>query len=341
MKILLFGDAHFCKRASIVNKFGSRYPLRLENQIQTFKWIKQQVLANDCSMVIGLGDLFDSSQLSDVEITAAKELQFADVPTYLIVGNHEASSIDLACSSTKLLEDINRTIVSEPLSITIDETEVCFLPYIVESERRPLSEYFPVNDSCNKRVILSHNDIKGISYGPVLSAAGFEILDIEASCDLYVNAHIHNGQKITDKIYNIGNLTGLNFSEDASKYSHNIAILDTKTLKLTFIENPYAFNFYKIQIDTEHDIKQLAKVKTRAVVSIKCDSNLVEATKQAITEYPNIIESRIIITKKYEETTETSDIDLSVDHLARFIECCRANIETSTLLEEELAEICK
>ena len=48
------------------------------------------------------------------------------------------------------------------------------------------------------------------------------------------------------------------------------------------------------------------------------------------------------ITKKYEEASSDSvDIDLSVDHLARFIECCKANIEDTALLDEEISEVCK
>ncbi len=344
MKILLVGDAHFCKRSSIINKFGTKYPVRLENQIQTFGWIKEQALKNNCEMVIGLGDLFDSSQLSDVEITAAKELPFADLPTYLIVGNHEASSQDLTFNSTKVLEANNRYIISEPATLFIDtpeeSTEICFLPYVVESERRPLAEYFPAR-TC-RRVILSHNDIKGISYGPVISAAGFEVSDIEANCDLYINAHIHNGQRITDKIYNIGNITGQNFSEDSLRYSHNIIILDTKDLSVTHIENPYAYNFYKIQIDCESDIFCLDKLKNNAVLSIKCEQSLVDVVKQKISTLSNIVESRLIITKKYtEDSAATEEIDLSVDHLARFIEYCKATIENTTILEEEIAEVCK
>lgn len=342
MRILLFGDAHCCKRSSIINKFGTRYPVRLENQIQTFNWIKEQALENKCNMVIGLGDLFDSSQLSDVEITAAKELPFADLPTYLIVGNHEASSQDLTFSSTKVLEDTNRKIISEPFSFYTSNTEICLLPYITESERKPLADYFPSKTLYNKRIILSHNDIRGISYGPIISTTGFDVADIEANCDLYINAHIHNGQQITNKIYNIGNITGQNFSEDALKYSHNIIILDTDNLSCKFIENPYAYNFYKIQINTENDIKILDGLKNNAVVSIKCESSLLEKAKQRVAELKDrIIESRFILVRNYEETSESLDLDLSVDHLARFVECCKANIESSTLLEEELNEICK
>lgn len=340
MKILLVGDAHFCKRSSIINKFGTKYPARLENQLQTFGWIKEQALKNNCEMVIGLGDLFDSSQLSDVEITAAKELPFAELPTYLIVGNHEASSQDLTFNSTKVLEAPNRKIISEPYSFFVDNTEICLLPYIVESDRKPLAEYFPASTS--QRVILSHNDIKGISYGPVISAAGFEVSDIEANCDLYINAHIHNGQRITDKIYNIGNITGHNFSEDALRYSHKIIILDTNDLSLTYVENPYAYNFYKLQIDCESDIYCLDQLKNNAVLSIKCEQSLVEAVKQKLSTLNNIAESRLIITKKYTENpVATEEIDLSVDHLARFVEYCKATIENTTTLDEEIAEVCK
>lgn len=341
MRILLFGDAHCCSRSSIINKFGTHYPVRLENQIQTFAWIKEQAIKNNCDMVIGLGDLFDSSQLSDVEITAAKALPFADLPTYLIVGNHESGSQSLAYSSTKVLEDVNRKIISEPFSFYAGNTEVCLLPYVTESERKSIAEYFPNRAEQTKRVILSHNDLKGISYGPVISVTGFEIPDIEANCDLYINAHIHNGQQITKKIYNIGNVTGQNFSEDAFKYSHNIIILDTDSLTCSFLENPHAYNFYKIQIDTKDDFKYLDSLKSQAVVSIKCEQSLANEVKQKVASLANILESRVILIKKYEETAESSELDFTVDHLARFIECCKATIENSSLLDEELNEICK
>jgi hypothetical protein len=69
--------------------------------------------------------------------------------------------------------------------------------------------------------------------------------------------------------------------------------------------------------------------------------NLIEQTRQKIDSVSNIVESRVILVKQYEESTETTELDLTVDHLARFIECCKTNIENSTILEEELSEICK
>jgi hypothetical protein len=69
---------------------------------------------------------------------------------------------------------------------------------------------------------------------------------------------------------------------------------------------------------------------------------LVETVKQKISTISNIIESRLIITKAFTENIEaTEDIDLSVDHLASFIEYCKATIENSAILEEEIMEVCK
>jgi hypothetical protein len=66
-------------------------------------------------------------------------------------------------------------------------------------------------------------------------------------------------------------------------------------------------------------------------------------TKQKLCDLQDkIIESRLIIIKKHEESTgEVSDFDLSVDHIARFIECCKSTLDNTTLLDEEIAEICK
>jgi hypothetical protein len=177
--------------------------------------------------------------------------------------------------------------------------------------------------------------------GPVVSKTGFGIEEIEANCDIFFNGHLHNGQALTDKVINLGNTTGKDFGENAFVHSHCIAILDTSTMSIEYIENPYAYNFYKIQIDTEADLAVLDTLKNNAVVSVKCNQALVEKARQKIADTPNIIESRVILIRQYEESAEPTSLDLTVDHLTRFIECCRASIENSNILEEELSEICK
>ena len=342
MKILLFADLHMCPRASIINKWGAKYPNRLENCIATMNWLERTAEELKCDYIINLGDFFDRPDLTSETITACNEIEWSNIMHYSIVGNHDASTSSLVFNSVNSLLRDRHTIITEPQVMVLDDCNICFLPYVVECDRKPLTEYFNKLDTNKPRVILSHNDICGIQLGPVVSKTGFTIEEIEANCSLFVNGHLHNGQALTSKVVNLGNLTGKDFGEDAFKYSHSVAILDTGTLSLQYIENPYAYNFYKIQIEQARDLKLLETLKTRAVVSIKCDSALVEQTKQRLAELQDkIIESRLILTKKYEESTETAELDLTVDHLARFIECCKANIECTTILDEELSEVCK
>jgi DNA repair exonuclease SbcCD nuclease subunit len=336
MKILLFADLHMCPQASIVNKWGTKYPKRLENCIESVNWLERKAEELGCDCIVSLGDFFDKPDLSSDTITACNEIQWSNLMHYHIVGNHDASNSALDFNSVNRLKASNHVIISEPCILPY--SDICFLPYVTECDRKPLQEYFSER---RPRIILSHNDISGIQMGPVVSKTGFSIDEIEAGCDLWINGHLHNGQALSPKVINLGNLTGKDFGEDASRYSHCIAILDTATLSITYIENPYAYNFYKIDINLESDLSAFDNLKTNAVVSVKCQQSLIDQVRQKIEATPNITESRVILTRQYEENTESTELDLTVDHLTRFIECCKANIENSTVLEEELSEICK
>ena len=55
-------------------------------------------------------------------------------------------------------------VISEPKRIVFTEdinTEICFLPYILENKRKSINDYFG-EKRCKRRIILSHNDLKGI-----------------------------------------------------------------------------------------------------------------------------------------------------------------------------------
>ncbi len=342
MRILIFTDLHMCPRASIISKWGTKYSARLENCIATVNWLERLAEEKECDYIMNLGDFFDRPDLTSDTITACNDIKWSNIMHYSLVGNHDASTSSLMFNSVNSFLSDRHVIITEPQVLLLDNCDICFLPYVVECDRKPLSEYFKNLDPNKPRVILSHNDIRGIQLGPVMSKTGFSLEEIEANCDCWINGHLHNGQAITPKVINLGNCTGKDFGENALQYSHNVAILDTKDLTVTYIENPYAYNFYKLQIDSERDMTCLDNLKNHAVLSIKCEQSLVEPVKQKISTLDNIVESRLIITKKYTESSAApEEIDLSVDHLARFIEYCKATIENTTTLEEEIAEVCK
>lgn len=345
MRILCYTDNHFSEKSSIVTKYGTKYTVRLENQIKSLNWAEELAKQQKCDAIVCLGDFFDHAHLTDQELTALQDIKWAeDLDHFFLVGNHESGENDLQYSSTMALSRPGFQIITEPCMMFAEDLGLAYLPYVVESNKKPLVEYF--NATTPKRIIFSHNDLLGIQLGPVTSKTGFAPEEIEASCDLCVNGHLHNGTKVSDKIINLGNLTGKDFGEDALRYSHNVIIIDSSPIKgLTYelIENPYAFNFYKLDINEETDITMLLSLKDNAVVSAKCKASLVPLVRQALEENPKIIDSRVIVTRDFTETAEDeADISvLLVDQCAKFAECCRAKIDNNAILEAELAEILK
>ncbi len=342
MKILCYTDNHFSEKSSIITKYGTKYTTRLENQLQSLNWVETTALQKECDFIICLGDFFDHAQLTDQELTALNDIQWANIPHFFIVGNHESEENDLQYSSTMALTGNWRETISQPTILKQQGVELAFLPYILESNRKPLTEYFTETPE-NLRILFTHNDILGLQLGPVVSRTGYSIEELESVCHLCLNGHLHNGTQVSSKVINLGNLTGKDFSEDAFRYTHKVIIIDTDAMNVDFIENPYAFNFYKLDILEAQDMSILKELKPNAVVSIKCKDFLVKQVREAIDTIPNIIESRIIVTKDPAQLG-TDDIDISslcVDQCEKFAECCRAKLDNNDILEMELAEILK
>ena len=342
MKLLIFTDNHFCKTASILRKFGSKYTTRLENQILSLNWLEKLAVERNCQAVICGGDFFDKSNLQDIELTALRDIEWNSLPHYFVVGNHESSENGLVMNSAKALEDVNRFIISEPTTWKFgnDTEDICFLPYVVESDRKPVVEYFGPNPG--KRIIFSHNDISGLNFGGLISKTGFGVQDLESNADLIINGHLHNHYKITSKLMNLGNLTGKDFGEDAAKYPHYVMLLDTDTLAYELIENPLALNFYKLEINTAADLKVLTTLKNNAVVSIKCRDTFLKELRDLLLTNTNIIDSRVIITKDLSNLSSEADMtEFSTDHITKFIECAREKYGNDVILEMELLEVCK
>lgn len=340
MRIGIVGDIHWSRYSSILRLRGSKYSYRLENCIQSVNWAEQ--ITSDCTFVVYLGDFFDSPELSAEEITAVKEIKWNSQEHFFLIGNHEMGINDLSYSSSHLFDyiDIEKgaTAIESPCTYNFGDCAINFLPYILEDYRKPISEYVHTG---KRTIVLSHNDIAGVQLGKYISKAGFEIADIEEHCDLFINGHLHNGGKITDKIINIGNLTGQNFSEDAFKYDHCIFILDTQTLRIEVYENPYAVNFYKIDA-TEKEFN-LDELKQNAVVTIKIPDSVNQSqVRNAVAENKNIIASRILIapTNSTQSNCTTAEL-FAVNHLNKFSDYVISTLGRSDVVLEELQEVLK
>lgn len=343
MKVLLYSDVHISAKESIVTKYGFKYTVRLEHLINSLNWAFRTAERLGCGATICLGDFMHKAQCTDMELTALLDINWSNMPNYFLCGNHESSVADLRYSTVNAIaQTTNNTVISDVSKITLDSADFYFIPYITESDRMPLSEYLTDYDANKPNYIISHNDIADICLGGFKTITGFSITDIETLPNsTFLNGHLHNSGWVGKNALNIGSISGHNFTNDSYAYSYGVWILDTVTGSLDFVENPYAFNFYKIEICTESDLDKLKLLKNNAVVSIKCEEKLVVKLREFLVDLPNILESRIIVIKNYGEPEEDQVLDLTVDHLARFIECCKANIESTPLLDDEIAQVCR
>ena len=337
MKLFIVGDVHWCQYSSIVRSRGNRYSKRLENLIDTVNYAEKQAEDRNCDYVVYLGDFFDRSDVNAEELSALSDVQWGNTRKVFIKGNHEISSEFCSCSILKLLGKV----ITEPTTLIepFNASPVHFLPYISEDKRRGILEYLQETKCSKMPIILSHNDIKGVQMGGFVSKQGFGIIDILEHSSLFINGHLHNGDWIvSDRILNIGNATGQNFSENAEKYSHRFLVLDTETLSMEFVENPYALNFYKFNLVglTDPEIcDTLTTVGDNSVVFLKISEEQYSQDVQSMVS--RFVSTKICVESEKHETKEVEKI--SVDHLKDFNDFILSECSNIPYIKEELQEV--
>ena len=338
-KYLIYTDVHFCQYSSIVRKRGQKYSVRLHNLIDSISWAEHLADSEECDSVFMLGDFFDRSDLNAEEITALQDVYFSKIPHYFLTGNHDANIASLEFSTAQIFNSIDARVITDVVKEEInDKVDLYFVPYLTNDIRKPLTEYLSNNDK--KKVILSHNDIAGIQYGKFKSTGGFDLEEILDNCNLFINGHLHNGYVINDKIVLVGNLTGLNFNEDANRYDHYAYIMtieDDGTIKLEPKINPVALNFYKLHISSERDLGKLDSLKSNSVLSTSCSGDLIRRVEEKLKSL-SVVDYKIFASYNYASSEDSEDFDFKVeDHLQQFINYIRTKIEPSKILDEEIS----
>lgn len=349
MKICLFSDVHWSQYSSIVRSRGNRYSVRLEHLVESMNYMERYAEEAGCTVFICLGDFFDKPVLNSEEITALKDVVWSKYRHYFIVGNHEMASNDLFVNSANIFSIMPNSVVIDVPTLICGN--ILALPYVLDRNRKPLKEYYI--DGVAPDIILSHNDIAGIQMGEFMSFYGFTVNEIEDFGGLFVNGHIHNATQFCSNGFNIGNLCGQNFSEDAFKYNHCFWIIDTETKSIDTVENPYSLNFYKIDFTEDSEIDTINSISSKlkhAVCTIKCKEEDAEYIKarfgedenHLIPKNCNVVASRFLV--EHNAPVGNSEIkveELLVDHLKQFRDYVLSEIGTDEVTVAELNEVLK
>lgn len=342
MRFLLYSDPHWGQYSSIVRiRDANGFSRRLNVLVDTLNWVEETAESYNCDCVLCLGDFFDKESLNGEELTALNNINFLNISHGTLVGNHEMSSNNLSESSAHLFNLIpNYTVFDKPTAYDVDGVEICFLPYVLDRNIKTINEYF--GEKTKTRVIFSHNDIKGIQMGQIVSTYGLEISDIADNSDIFFNGHLHNGAEIVpDKVINIGSICGMNFNEDAFKYAHNAVVFDTKTMTYAYIENPYSFNFYKVDLVGDFSYDRLNAIsKSNAVVSFRVDEKNYDDLSKWLETAENIITYKIFTVAENGDIHETEQPEvLQVDHISQFKKYVHEHIGVSDIIDEELSKL--
>lgn len=343
MNILIYSDNHFCQNSSLIRGRGSRFSDRLENQIQTLHFIEGVAVDNNCKAIFNCGDFFDRPELNSEEISALKEIRWnTDIAHYYIVGNHDASDKALSFNSTNALASVhNSFIIDKPAVLCIEDSLIALLPYVSlnSDEYIPLEEIFSpsVTDGrYRNKILLSHNEVNGLQYGKYVSDHGLSYKEVDSLFSICFNGHLHNSISIKDKLINIGNITGQNFSEDAFTYKHRCIVLNTNNLEYHFIENPFAFKFYKIDKDRYETIPTLG---ANSVLSVTCDESQLDYVKSLIDSNPNIKYKKITVQREMHSDDSRFFEDVKTPE-NKFSDFVLKTLGDSKIVREELSSVC-
>ena len=332
MKICVVGDVHWSKYSSIIRSNNGKYTTRLDKLIKSVNFAEQTAKNTGCVLIVYLGDFFDSASIDSVEVAALQEIKFSNLDRIFLSGNHD---LGLNSSLADLFNFLDNTeVISSPIIRKYNNQNILFLPYIKDiGENRDIREF---TEDLHP-IVFSHNDISGIQYGAYKSKIGFNLDSIKNNCKLFINGHLHNGEYLANNVLNLGNLSGQNFSENSLKYRHNIAVVDTDTSDIKLIENPFAFNFYKLSDDELFKIDILPY----SILSISARSENINKVKDFINNNENIVESRLVIDHRKDIITENHDQIVKIDYIDKFHEFVLSILENTVDVLEELNELCK
>lgn len=326
MKIGIVTDMHLAYTSSILPIYqkDTKYTTRLQYMIDTVKWYEDLFRQQGCSYIVNLGDLTDNNILRSEEITALGEAYSIrdnqSVPEIYITGNHDTLTDDHRYSTTSILNNLpNFTVITEPTKLTLnnlstkESLNVTFLPYInwKKIDHEFLKKY-------NSDILFSHIDILGSS---LYKAFGNDIgIDPNMLCMYFngvFNGHIHLKERIKcnkDNIWNVGSLTSISFS-DSNEYIPGAHILDTKTMELETIPNPFNILFRKFKVNSLDELmKKLNSFdkQYRYVLRIDIPFNIKEDAIKLLEKYPNVIANRLILDRKQISLNESAKAELEI-----------------------------
>lgn len=268
------------------------------------------------SVVFLLGDIFDRRKYINFQILKNckkyffDELEERNITVIAIVGNHDVyfkNTNDVNSPNLLLREYNNIRMYQEPTEVVLDKKhKILLMPWITL-------------DTVDSSINLLQNTEAKYCFGH-FEIAGFEmhrgeIIDtgldrsVFKKFDFVLSGHFHH-RSSNENIHYLGNPYEITWSDyDDPRGFH---LIDTNTMELTFVPNPYRM-FYKIAYDDtkkmNQDLSELSGKYVKLVVVNKTDFFKFD---QYLDKLYSVNPAELKILEDFEEF-EAAEVDESVD----------------------------
>jgi DNA repair exonuclease SbcCD nuclease subunit len=203
-----------------------------------------------------LGDTFDRRKYTNhVTLYRAKKMFFdvlhrSNIRVIMIAGNHDTAyknTNEVNSPELMLLEYDNITVLDRPETVTVKDTDICFLPWICADN---YSDSLDEIKNTKAEVCMGHLEISGFLM--YRGAASHEGMSKEhfSKFSMVFSGHYHH-KSDDGHIYYLGNPYELTWQDYNDPRGFHLFDLDT--YKLEFIQNPYSL-FHRIEYDDTREI---------------------------------------------------------------------------------------
>lgn len=237
MKVAVLGDMHFAIKSSS--------PVLCEIYMENMNKFLDNVFfpkmeKSNITRIIQTGDFYDNRK-ANANIAVANSIKnFVDrldnMHMDMIVGNHDMVHLHSLTDNSldvNLRKYNNITIHSKPKTEYIDGLSIDFIPWICDENVDQILDFISKSKS---RVCVCHPEINGFDMTAGQKCETGLDRNIFKQYELVIAGHFHIKSK-QDNILYVGTPTQHNYGDVNDR--KGFWTLDTETLDLEFIENPY------------------------------------------------------------------------------------------------------
>jgi DNA repair exonuclease SbcCD nuclease subunit len=287
------------------------------------------LLKKKIKTVIDLGDTFDNRKGIDLGAWHRIKTQYYDtleemgITVHMIVGNHTAyykntnkiNTPELLLNSYK-----NIHIYSEVTDIEIEGLKITMLPWINSENKHHVLDHLQNTDS---KVIMGHLELNGFVAHPGHVFSGGTDANIFSKFDKVFSGHFHHKSEKGNIKY-LGNPYELYWNDCGEQRGFHL--LDPKTVKTTFIQNPYKM-FRKIfynDLKTDYKVFNIQEYKNsyiKVIVEERTNPRMFEQLIERLYDV-GIHDLKIIEDDNFnfEESSESLEYEDTLTTLNRYIE---------------------